>query len=139
MKSPSVIEAKFLRSKTQASFTKLWKEVNQGDKELILNNVNLLVDEAIIIYFLPNQTYWWLLTNKRLIIADNQHVTYVPLAEVKRVEAKEIFEDRVSKSENTNLSLYFLNDGELKLKLEQQTWPVIYEVLKFITADNQKG
>lgn len=137
MKSPSIIEAKFLRSKTQSSFTKLWKEGSQGDKDLILNNVNLLVDEIAIIYFLPNQTYWWLLTNKRLIISDNQHTGYISLAEVKKVEPKEIFEGRVSKSENTDLNLY-LNNKEIKLKVEQQTWPAIYEVLKFITADNQK-
>ena len=47
MKSISVVESKFLRSKPSTTFTKLWKETDELKKVIILSNIHLLNNDSL--------------------------------------------------------------------------------------------
>jgi len=135
MKSSSIIQSKFLRSRTSAVQTKIWSFMEDDRKKTITEGIELLLGEEIILCFFPDQTYWWLLTNLRLIINEDSQLSYIQLSEVEKVDLRQIFENNISKYENESIVLYTV-DGEISLKLEKLTWPIIYEVLKFATSHN---
>lgn len=133
MKSVSAIEAKFLRKGVSTHLTKLWKEMDEPTKQIILDKVNLHSAEFVILNYFPNTAYFWILTNNRLIVINEDKFQYLPISEIKKVELSEIFDNQVSKQQNTGIHI-LINDEYIRLSLEPDTWPIIYDILKFVTS-----
>jgi hypothetical protein len=129
MKKASIIRAKFLRSNIQTTTTMLWVELK--DKELIRSNIRLLENEEVILCYVPNTKYWWLLTEQRLIIFEDLKVKYIQFVKINSIEPKEVFDAEKSKYDSTKLVLD-TPDGDMVLIVEEGTWHVIYSILKFV-------
>lgn len=131
MKTASTIAAKFLRSKSHADLTKLWKESSENIKNAISKVIVFNNDETPIITFDLNTNYWWVLTNQRLIVKDSQGLKKIDFKEIKAVEIKKIIEGNVSKSECSSIQLK-VNNNYMDLELEKGTWPIIINILRFV-------
>ncbi|CAG5068877.1 hypothetical protein DYBT9623_01609 [Dyadobacter sp. CECT 9623] len=55
----------------QARYTKLFEDLHEEDQINIAEMVKLADDEEIMLSFYPDNMYWWILTNFRIIINDN--------------------------------------------------------------------
>lgn len=138
MIKPSIIEAKFLRSKTKSIYTLLWGKMNNPAKKFILSQVQLLLNERPIICFSPNNSYWWLLTDKRFMFYEKNHINYYSLNEFERVELKDLFEDRTNKQECSSM-IFYISKDLININLEKGTWPIIYDIFKFVMTTAQKN
>ena len=81
--------------------------------------------------YFPDENYWWVISNQRLIILDNGKYFNLLLSEISKVELKDIFHEDVQKLENKSIHIH-LNNEVYKLLLEKSTWPIIYEIIKFL-------
>lgn len=133
MKSISSIKAKFLRSKIETPSTNLFDNISSEYKSNICERIDLCENEDIIIYTYLSMSYWWVLTNLRVIINEDGKITYVNLADLVNVEPKEIFESSVSKLKGKSIDL-ILKDGDMKIYLESGTWNSIYNILKYVIS-----
>jgi len=131
MKSESVIKAKFRRLNISTSNTCLWGEVSQDIRNELDKQILMIEEEKKIFLVFTNSSYWWVLTNQRLILKDNDTVSYFNLDDINKVEPKSIFERGASKQECSELSLN-VKDREIQLRLEENTWHAIYNILKFV-------
>lgn len=131
MKSISTVRAKFLRSKIKAKFTVLFEDMDEIDKNFIIKNISLLNKETLILVFFPQKSYWWTLSNSRLIINNNSILHYLTLSEIEKVEINEIFEGTSTKESFITLSLIHNNES-IKLRVEENTWHIIYNIIKFV-------
>lgn len=130
-KSSSVVEAKFRRFKINSKNTKLWKEVSEDVKSEITKEIKILDSEVKVLYFFENSSYWWLLTNQRLILSIEDAISYFNLEDIIKVEPTRVFENDVSKQNNCQLTLCF-EDNKFELVVEKGTWHAICNILKFI-------
>ena len=133
MKSASTIRAKFKRLNVNATNTSLWEEVNEEIKNKVKQQIQLVEGETKILFVLINSSYWWILTDQRLILNRRNLINYFNLRDIKKVEPKRLFEGEVSKQECSELDLY-VNDQQIRLKLEESTWYAIYNILKSVTS-----
>ncbi|GAB2580302.1 hypothetical protein [Spirosoma areae] len=131
MKTISAVKAKFSRLNIKASHTKLWVEMSEEKRDFVVRNTELLIEEAIILCFFPNTSYWWALTNMSLILYENGNVSYFYLSEIENIEVKEIFNNEKTKQDCVNLDIHLPNNN-IKLKVEENTWHAIYSILKFV-------
>ncbi|PKF74192.1 hypothetical protein [Chryseobacterium sp. PMSZPI] len=126
---PNFIEAKFRRSKLMLDKTKLWKTIDILKQQVISSKINLEYDEKELICFY-NYDYWWLFTTKNLIVNDNKSLLYISLFEISKI-------DLPANIKNINhpeayIDIYF-QDKKVKLQLEKFSWPIMIEILKFVT------
>jgi hypothetical protein len=130
------IEAKFLRSKIQTHSTKLGKDMNEFDKSWIIGHANLFINESIILCFFPSKDYFWVLTNKQLIISDLGKINYIPLVEICEVGLTKIFSGAETKLENTSIDIIAKKNKKrsIELRVEKRTWPIVYEILSFVVV-----
>lgn len=133
MKSESAIRAKFKRLNVKSSNTKLWEDVHENIRSKVEQQIKMVDGEIKILFALIDASYWWILTNHRLILSENDFIRYFNLDEIDKVEPNQIFEGEVSKQECSELNLY-LDNGRVDLKLEQNTWHAIYNILKFVIS-----
>jgi hypothetical protein len=131
MKNASVIRAKFRRGALNFAKTKLWEDINSLNKEEILKNIDLLTSEDIIVCFFQSVDYLWLLTNIRLIIIKASTFQDIRYEEIMNVEPKQIFTHEKTTLDCDILSI-FTKKNEIFLKVEERTWYIIYEILKFL-------
>ncbi len=131
MISPNVIEAKFLRSKRSYVYTKVWKQVEPAWKDIVSEKSNLSSKEEPILCFYPNTVDGWLLTNKRLLIFENDPTVYFDLTEFYKVEVEDIFENGVNKLECTRIQL-FTKSKCINLVVEIRSWHIILSIFRFI-------
>ncbi|MBB6369650.1 hypothetical protein [Chryseobacterium shigense] len=128
--NPSIIEAKFRRSKLDLDKTKLWRTVNIDQQESILNKISLTQDEKELICYY-NGDNWWLLTTNNLIVCNKENIKQIKLFEIFKIELS-------NNIKNINSSELFIdiscNDNIIKLELEKSSWPIIVEILKLITT-----
>lgn len=104
MKSISAIQAKFLRSKVSTIHTKIWNDTNTIIQNRIIRAINVLTDELFVLCFF-NESYWWVITNKRLIISDGDEIKYLPLSSIDKVDILHILNGEVTKQEAQTLFL----------------------------------
>ena len=127
--NPSIIEAKFRRSKIDLDKTKLWRTVNIDQQESILNKISLTQDEKELICYY-NDDSWWLLTTNNLIVCNKENIKQIKLFEIFKIELS-------NNIKNINSSEFFIdilyNNNIIKLELEKSSWPIIVEILKLIT------
>lgn len=128
--NPSIIEAKFRRSKIDLDKTKLWKTFDINQKEYISNKINLIDNEKELICYY-NDDYWWLLTNNNLIVSDKENIKYIKLFEIFKIELS----TNIKNINSTEVFVgIFYQDNKIKLELEKSSWPIIIEILKFMTT-----
>jgi len=132
MKTVSTVEAKFKRSGIKSQATKLWRETDHSIRDLILEKAHLQLNEEPIINYYRNPLFWWLLTNERLLIFNTDDVVFYNLADITKVELKALFEGNVEKQDCTSVHIY-VKDRYIDLDLENGTWPIIYNILRFVT------
>lgn len=132
MKSVSVIEAKFLRSKLSTAHTKPWKETDSLIQNRIIESIVPLREELFVLCFFPNENYWWVITNMRLIISECNSIQYLPLESIEKIEISGILNGSETKQAAQTI---YLESQHRKVNLitEKGTWHVIYDILKFIT------
>lgn len=130
MKSNIAVRAKFLRLGVKAKYTLLFEEMDKVDKNIISNHLKLLSEESIILVFYSDKSYWWALTNSRLIIESNSLTDYLILSEIEKIKMEEIFEGTSTKASYNTLTLVYHNEN-IKLRVEENTWYAIYNILKF--------
>jgi len=131
MKSISVIKAKFNRFKLKSNLTKLFEQLNETEKNLLASNIEFNKDEEIIICFIPNYHYWWILTNFKIIINDNQQTNYVFLNNIDNIDIKDILSTQVNKLNCEILHLNTKTGESIDLTVELNTWHAMYNILKF--------
>ncbi|MBK0380891.1 hypothetical protein [Mucilaginibacter segetis] len=131
MNNSSVVEAKFIRGKIKSKSTTLWISTDNFKKESIQNKFHFDENEKPIICYFKNSSYWWLLTNMLLAIYNNDKITNYKLVDIERVELNNLFDGTIDKKEYSNLDLYIGNQ-HIQLGLEKGTWPIIYNIFKFI-------
>ena len=112
--------------------TYMLSHINAEKAKPVLSVIELLSDETAIICFIPNDTYWWVLTDERLIVKESQ-ITYLKFQEINSIELSEIFEGEQSKSELASIDITTAS-SKFKLKVEKGSWHVIYNILKFLIS-----
>ena len=128
---PGIVEAKFTRSGIKTNYTKLWKDIDESTRSAILKRVNLIDNEAPILYFYsPNQT-GWLLTTENLYIFSGNITKILKLTNLDRVAMKDIFDGTATKMECTFVQL-FSKDGVVNLETEVLSWPIIFGIFHFV-------
>ena len=132
MKNISLVEAKFIRSKLKSISTTLWDSTDNLVKETIIDKVRFELNEKPIICYFKKSSYWWILTNVSLIICNNNCIANYQLSNIHTVELNDLFDGIVKKKECSNLQLY-INGQRIDLELENGTWPILYDIFKFIT------
>jgi hypothetical protein len=133
MKSISAIQAKFLRLKVKTDSTNLFEEMGEKNKNIFSENIEPLAEEVMVICFFSSISYWWVLSNLRLIIKENNRINYISLSEIKNIELNEIFNNEIKKQDCLNIDLS-LQSSKIKLKVEENTWHAIYNIMKFVTG-----
>jgi len=133
MKKKSVIEAKFLRLQVNTPSTKLFKDLGDKEKRFFDEHTVLLPNEEIILSFFPHISYWWALSNVRLILFDGNEINYFLLSEIEKLGLNEIFENQTGKEDCSIVELEFTNKI-ISLKIEKNTWHAIYNLLKFVIS-----
>lgn len=128
--NPSVIEAKFKRSNLNLVKTKLWKTLETSQQQLILSEIKQIDSDRKFICFY-NYNYWWLLTNKDLVISDNGNVLCIGLFEISKIE---LSADIKSMDSTEVIFDVFYKDEIIKLQIEKSSWPIVIEILKFVTT-----
>ena len=136
MKKISVINAKIRRLNLKAEYTKFFNELGKNEKEIIEKEVVYINDEEPIFCFFSKIEYWWVITNLRIVICENNIVTYNPFEEIIQVQLNDIFEGEISKEECQNLEINLRNGEEIKINVEKNTWYAIYNIIKFLALSD---
>ena len=136
MENTSIIKAKFIRLKVKADCTKLFNEFGEIERGIINEKIDYLSNEEPIFSFYSGIDYWWVVTNFRLIISGNNTTSFIIFEEVKSVQLNEIFENDVKKTECKNIEIKLVNEEEVKLRVEENTWYAIYNILKFLCSSD---
>ena len=131
MKSPKTIEAKFRRSKIETKLTKLWIDASSHMQLTVLKEIALNDSETPIILYFVNESQWWVITNERIFVRQINEITFINLSDIERVELKKLFEGEVEKNKCTSVQL-FVKNQYWDFNLEAGTWPLIYEILRFM-------
>lgn len=134
MKKLSVIEAKFKRLNINTNFTKLFNELDDIQKGIIIEETNFIDEEKPAFAFFYNTNYWWSVTNHRLIIYQDTIITNIFFEEIKNVELKEIFEEEIRKEDCEVINIILFNKSEVKLKVEKNTWFSVYNMFLFLCS-----
>jgi hypothetical protein len=129
MINASVIESKFTRSKAKLEFTRLWKEMDDSQKRVILKDINLNVGEIPLISYFKDDLHWWIISNESLYIK-NSNVVKFTFQELVKVDITPLLGTEIAKVELTSLELYIKN-GHIDLFVERLSWPIIYTILQF--------
>ncbi|WP_313611875.1 hypothetical protein [Chryseobacterium arthrosphaerae] len=126
----SILEAKFRRSKLELNYTSLWKSLEVSKQNIILNKIHLLTDEIPIISFYLNDVDWWLMTNQCIYNYDS-FLSIINLKEILKIEIP----GNIKFIDENYMNIYY--DGKiLSLKLEQKSWIIITEIMKYLTHLN---
>lgn len=122
----NAIEGKFRRNKVEFKNTFLFKEMP-------INIQNILVDNEIcIIYYTNSINYSWFLTNQNLIIPSEIDIS---LSSLKKIDFLNIKENPNEKLMNKELDL-FTENFKFSITVEEKSWPLIYNIFKFIINKN---
>lgn len=131
MKNVTSVRAKYLRLNLETKSTQLFEEVNEVDRKKILEKVELLENEVIIISFIKDFNYWWVITNLRLIVLENNSIDYFDFQNIAKVKLNEIFNGNKEKQECMNIDFVY-QDNTLKIEVEENTWHGVFNILKFM-------
>jgi hypothetical protein len=134
MKSISSIEAKFLRLNLNVKFTKLWKLSSTEEKNFFMSNIKLSENEKIILWFYPNPTFYWILTNYRLVVYHETNFRYFSLSEIKISNLLEVYPNGITLQDTDNLSIIY-REQQYKIPIEKGIWHAIYNIFNFILSD----
>ncbi|HAR72105.1 MAG TPA: hypothetical protein DCR77_01660 [Flavobacteriaceae bacterium] len=130
--SISTIVAKIKRLDIKGGATNFFDKLDFNIREVIENNIELHNDEKFILCYYLNTDYWWVITNLRLLISENEQIESYLFDSIKTVEAKDIFERGISNQECDRLQLILQNEQEKNLNLENNTWFSVLNLLKFL-------
>lgn len=130
--STSTIVAKIKRLDIKGFSTKFFDKLDFNIREVIDNNIELHNNEKFILCYYLNTDYWWVITNLRLLINENEQTESYLFDSIKTVEVKDIFEGGISNQECDRLQLILQNGQEKNLNLENNTWFSILNLLKFL-------
>ncbi|WP_109699359.1 hypothetical protein [Chitinophaga deserti] len=132
LKKKSIIEAKFLRNRREAKYTLLWSEMASIEQEEVLSLIKLQPDESVILGYKEGKSYWWILTNLKLILKNGKSLDYFDLDNIEKVEVNQVFENETSKKEVSRLELKTKNEEVVELKVELGLWTTLYDLFLFI-------
>ena len=107
----------------------MFEELKPSVQDLISITVDFIENELpIVCYF--TTSYWWILTTSRLVINEDQKLSYYSLSKLKNITPYDPFMDERRKKEFQTLEINF-KDEVLRLKVEQGTWHGIFNMLNF--------
>lgn len=130
--STAIIVAKIKRLNIKGVSTKLYDEFDTDFKKIIDNSIDLRNDEQFILGYCFNTNYWWIITNFRLLVKENDLINNYFFDNIKSVEAKDIFEKGISNEECNSLQLTLQSGKEKSLIVENYTWFSVLNLLKFL-------
>lgn len=122
-----------MRDKPALVKTKFWDDCGDILRTLISNAITFDRNEEPVLVYYEDDLYWWLLTNDKLIINNGRDVFKLNFSDIKCVEFDEIKQGRIRKELCTSLQL-ITNSWYYVLKIEERSWPIIYNLLKFVIA-----
>jgi len=128
----TIVERKFLRDNNSLHYTRLWSDLPIVQQQMLRSSIHLGADEQIILAFFLSENYWWVLTSKKATVYEKGAFRVVDLHKIERVELTEVFEAVTSKSNNKSIDLHSASDT-IRLQLEQDSWPGMYNLFKFVT------
>lgn len=128
----STIAAKIKRLNIKGVSTKFYHELDPNFRVIIGSSIDLLNDEQFVFCYYLNADYWWVITNLRLLVSENEVVNSYSFDSIKSVEAKDIFEEGVTNQECNRLQLTLQSGQEKNLNLENNTWFSVLNLLKFL-------
>ncbi len=120
--------------------TKLWDDATESEKKKIASNVDITNEEEIFLCFIPDDTYWWLITTRRLIIFENELLNPIPLNNITADLTgltQEIIQNRNFKREKEKVyPLLVADNKKVNLKIEDAAWYVVTEIFDYIFSSN---
>ena len=134
MKKLSVINAKIIRLNLKAEHTKIFSELDEIGKDIVNKNIDYVNNEESVFCFFSTSIYWWVITNFRIIISENNIITYIYLDEIQNVHLNDIFENEIMKEECDSIDIKFKDGSEKKLNVEKKTWYAVHNLLKFLIS-----
>lgn len=137
MLSISSIEAKYRRAKLITKDTFLWAELDNTQKEMIEEQIDLNANERCVIYYHKSIGYSWIISNERLIILDAKTVLYYPYKIIKKVALPKIQDFQKGKSAIDKITIQLIDGKSISVFVENTTWHFIYELLKFLLPDKK--
>jgi hypothetical protein len=132
MKNKKIIEAKFKRFNLNISKTKLWEDLTDDNKEMLLDNCRLNPNERPIIVF-QLKSYNWILTSEHLIINENGSFTYYLLTKIDGIKVADFSNTQTSKQEFSTIEMVYQGDN-IGISIEPGTWHAISNILKFMVG-----
>ncbi len=126
----NIIKAKIRRRNINFKYTYLYDDAESLNiNQSIFSDVTLKDNEEIILYHDNLNNYNWIITNQRLLFPFDE--LEVPFSQICDVNFDSIMDSPENKMSNCELILV-LKDGKVKIFLEKGTWPLVYEIFKFI-------
>ncbi len=102
------------------------------EQEEVLSLIKLQPDESVILGYKEGKSYWWILTNLKLILKNGKSLDYFDLDNIEKVEVNQVFENETSKKEVSRLELKTKNEEVVELKVELGLWTTLYDLFLFI-------
>lgn len=125
----NILKAKIKRSNAQLKNTHIYDPESSVSDLCLFSKLFLRRTEDIILYHSDENENNWILTNQRLIFPVN--MVDIDISKIKDVFFDNVHDNPEQKMTNTELVLQTENE-KIKLFAEEGTWPLIYEVFKFI-------
>lgn len=129
MFSISAVKGKFKRSQINFKNTYLWDDMDVIQKQQI--SIFLRIHERGIIYYNQSDSYYWFLTDQRIIMKES----VCNLNELVKVDFLNIKNNPHEKISNKELTL-FTKSSQFDLFVEEGSWHLFYNIFKFIISKN---
>jgi len=123
----SIIKSKIKRSGIALQDTQIFEDkntVNDFTFNFLLNEY-----EEIIMKF-ENDINKWVLTNYRLLFPNR--LSQILLGDIIGVDIQSIRNQESTKTNNTSIDLLLNNQKSVSLNVEKGTWPLMFEIFKYI-------
>ena len=123
----SIIKSKIKRSGIALKDTQIFED-NHIENKLAFNFL-LNENEEVIIKF-ENDIDKWVLTNYRILFPNK--LSQILLGEIIGVDIENIRSQESTKNNNTSIDLLLSNQKKVSMNVENGTWPLMFEVFKYI-------
>ncbi len=135
MISRSALKAKIARSSVNLTKTFLGENIKNILNTEDIINLFLFEDEEILLIFNDDRE-GWILTGKRLI--QPKKLNQILINDMEKVDFDDIKEEKSSKKDNTTLFLHLKNNKKYKIKVEDKTWFLFYDIFKWVINKEKK-
>ena len=135
MISKSALKAKILRSGVNLTETFLGDDIKQNINVEDVVSLFLLEDEEVLLIF-NDHIEGWILTGKRLILPKT--LNQILVKDMEKIDFDDIKEEKSSKKDNITLYIHLKNGNKQKIKVEDKTWFLFYDIFRWIINKEKK-